>query len=56
MGRTITCRYCNGHKELACPICAVDDIYSWSYGADGNKVTGDAGDEAGDKASTEDIE
>jgi hypothetical protein len=31
LGRTITCRYCRGAKMLACPLCAVDDIYEWSY-------------------------
>jgi hypothetical protein len=38
-GRTITCRYCSGRKQLACPLCVEDDPYAWSYRAG-------AGDEA----------
>jgi hypothetical protein len=34
LGRTIKCRYCRGAKMLACPLCAVDDIYEWSYSGD----------------------
>jgi hypothetical protein len=45
VGRTITCRYCNGQKKLACPICAVDDPYAWSYGGDGNKLLKNSHDE-----------
>jgi hypothetical protein len=41
LGRTIRCRYCRGAKRLACPLCAVDDIYEWSYSGDSEDHDGE---------------
>lgn len=30
LGRTITCYYCRGAKDIECPLC-IDDIYKLSY-------------------------